>query len=166
MCADADNCAALANPDQLNTDGDALGNACDQDDDGDTVDDDNDNCPLTANADQADDDFDGTGNACDSDNDNDHIADAADQCLGTAPTVTVDAAGCSIAQYCPQPGDWKNHGAYVRCVEARARSFVRAGLITRKEMKTEISSAASSKNGKKAGHDREHGKHKKPKQAD
>ena len=33
----ADNCALVANADQLNTDGDAFGNACDADDDGDGV---------------------------------------------------------------------------------------------------------------------------------
>jgi hypothetical protein len=65
-----------------------------------------------------------------------------------APAATVDPTGCSIAQYCPQTGDWKNHGAYVRCVVATARSFKRTALISRKELKAEISSAASSNTGK------------------
>lgn len=60
-----DNCAAVANADQLNTDGDTEGDACDPDDDNDTVADSADNCPRTANAAQADADGDGVGDICD-----------------------------------------------------------------------------------------------------
>lgn len=62
----ADNCPAVANPNQENTDGDGQGNACDTDDDNDGVLDTGDNCPVNANSDQLDSDGDGVGNACDS----------------------------------------------------------------------------------------------------
>jgi CSLREA domain-containing protein len=44
----ADNCIATANPDQANSEGDILGNACDADDDNDAVLDASDNCPTQA----------------------------------------------------------------------------------------------------------------------
>lgn len=60
-----DNCPEVANADQLDADSDGQGNACDTDDDNDTLTDENDNCSLVANAGQADFDRDGLGDACD-----------------------------------------------------------------------------------------------------
>ncbi|MFQ3227880.1 MAG: hypothetical protein ACI8RW_001270 [Porticoccaceae bacterium] len=59
-----DNCQFDVNTDQLNSDDDELGNACDADDDNDEILDDDDNCSLVSNNDQADDDRDGIGDAC------------------------------------------------------------------------------------------------------
>lgn len=93
-----DNCPTLPNPNQTNTDGDALGDICDPDDDNDGINDpldnspldpnpgqldgDNDgvgdvsdNCPTISNSSQSDNDSDGQGDVCDPDDDNDGIND-------------------------------------------------------------------------------------------
>ncbi len=63
-----DNCANIANPDQVDVNGNDIGDACELsilDGDGDGFNDDVDNCPFVANFGQEDDDRDGIGNACD-----------------------------------------------------------------------------------------------------
>lgn len=60
-----DNCPAVANPNQTNTDGDSMGDACDSDDDNDGIFDIEDNCDAVANPGQKDRDHDGVGDACD-----------------------------------------------------------------------------------------------------
>jgi hypothetical protein len=126
----ADNCVGSANSNQLNTDGDPAGDACDVDDDEDRVLDVADNCPLNVNTDQADFDGDGIGNLCDFDDDNDAVLDGTDLCLTTAANSVVASNGCSIVDTCPCESNWRNHGAYVKCVAQTSNSFLSAGLIT------------------------------------
>jgi uncharacterized surface anchored protein len=61
---EADNCAAIANADQADADGDGTGDTCEPDGDGDGMIDDLDNCPTAANPGQEDADGNGQGEAC------------------------------------------------------------------------------------------------------
>lgn len=151
----SDNCPSTANSDQIDTDGDGQGDACDADDDNDNVPDAEDNCPLTSNPEQADFDGDGVGDACDPDVDGDGVAHDSDSCPLTQPGEVVDPTGCSLAQLCPCEGpsdssdSWRNHGEYESCVADNAGSFVEFGLLTGKAMGAAVSEAAQSNCGQK-----------------
>jgi hypothetical protein len=97
---DVDNCLGVPNRDQADTDGDALGNACDPDDDGDAVTDEADNCPTTSNADQADNDDDRFGDACDADLDGDSVPNASDNCPSSSNPGQEDTGGDGQGDAC------------------------------------------------------------------
>jgi len=124
----ADNCPSDVNPSQLNSDGDAFGNACDSDKDDDTVLNTGDNCPVVPN---------GAGQGDDADGDT--VGDACDVCSETGLADPVNRSGCSIDQACPCEADedgnpWASHGKYVRCVADEAFRFRLSGIITKEDV--------------------------------
>lgn len=89
----SDNCKLIPNPGQANIDGDAFGDRCDNDDDGDGVADVDDAFPQDA-TETTDTDGDGEGNEADTDDDGDGVADAGDAFpLDATETTDTDNDG-------------------------------------------------------------------------
>ncbi len=88
-----DNCPAVANTNQADSNNNGIGNACELiangDIDGDGVQNSLDNCPTIANANQLNTDGDSAGDACDPDDDNDGVLDTVDA-FPLDPTETTD----------------------------------------------------------------------------
>ncbi len=108
---DYDNCVDAHNSDQLDSDFDGLGDACDDtneptnDADGDTIPDGLDNCPNDSNLGQEDDDNDGMGNPCDTDGytpdtDEDGWVDSVDNCPSMANEDQVDTDSDGLGDVC------------------------------------------------------------------
>jgi len=100
-----DNCPFVPNRDQIDLDGDRLGDACDEDDDGDGIVDAIDNCPRRFNPDQLDSDADGLGDPCDGDLDGDGVDEFRDNCPGLANADQADLDGDGLGDPCDDDDD-------------------------------------------------------------
>ena len=89
---------------QLDTDGDGVGDVSDTDDDGDGVADTDDAFPLDA-TESADTDGDGVGDNADTDLDNDGILDTVDNCLYTPNADQLDTDADGIGNACDTDDD-------------------------------------------------------------
>jgi len=127
VCNADDNCPDVPNPNQADSDGNGIGDACEScaDTDGDGICNIDDNCPSKANADQANFDNDNLGDVCDPDDDNDGVADVidafpfdasensdtdgdgignnSDNCPTTANPNQADSDGDGIGDVCDTP---------------------------------------------------------------
>ncbi len=114
-----DTCPFVSDPEQLDRDGNGLGDLCNdaEDMDGDDYADGLDNCPDDANPDQEDLDGNGTGDVCNDfeDRDGDDIADDLDVCPDDFDPTGADRDGDGVHDVCdPFPDEFDNEKAQLR----------------------------------------------------
>lgn len=113
LCSPVDNCDFTHNPDQLDTDGDLIGDACDpcvtggsgldgppKEDSPDRICEPLDNCDEVFNPDQSDIDGDLVGDACDPDIDGDGVLNVSDNCILVANFSQNDSDGDFMGDAC------------------------------------------------------------------
>jgi len=105
-----DNCPANSNSDQADGNENGIGDVCDggQDGDKDGIPDSLDNCANEPNNDQNDQDGDGRGDVCDNDKDGDGVTDDTDNCPLVHNPGQEDTNNNKVGDHCD--GDWDGDG--------------------------------------------------------